>query len=394
MPDNTIIQFNSLDSDAKTLSISFEYQNVGYTIKFPPPETDISKGHTKKNHISVFFLFRAHIQECLQGSIEGNNQRAKNRNISKLSSKIWKKLPYTFKHEFSKYTNRVNEYRTSKVQNSFTSSDVSKQQSYYQKRAYEDIRHTAYSENVTNYAINNHLKNESSILETTAFTSRMEEPIPLANLSFQHLFQNGHEEYEFGRVKLTHSNVDETLYLNVNTTNSLEDLNSIPSAYYETQSLMNSNACEMHGMESLNINSLNFFKSTPLQLQADFSCQSLVTPNEREVLNTENTLTPDINLVPFWDSYAFDIRSNNFVNSVNHNLYENDWLVYEDTQLNSSFELAIPNRHEVDSTEGISELISLLNISEPAFSHMVDSNGYERAHQHQMLMQGICRTAL
>ncbi|CAG8785575.1 11748_t:CDS:2, partial [Dentiscutata erythropus] len=260
MTDNTIVQFKYLDSDTKTLSISFEYQNVGYTIKFPPPETDISKGHTKKNHISVFFLFRAYIQECLQGSIEGNNQRAKNKNISNLSSNIWKELPYTFRNEFSKYTNRINEYRTSKKQNPFTSSDVGsskkviKQQSYYEKKTYEEIRHaeeSTYSESVANDAINDHLKNESSSLE---------EPIPPANISYHPLiFQDGYEE----------------------------------SVYYGIQ-----------------------------------------------IFDTGNTeLTHYINLMPFLNSYTYDIRYNNFVNSVNRNLYENDLLVYEGTQLNPSFEM-------------------------------------------------------
>ncbi|CAG8834106.1 24800_t:CDS:2, partial [Gigaspora margarita] len=314
-------------SDAKTLSISFEHQNVRHKIKFPPPETNISKGN---KNISVFFLFRTHMQECLQDSIEGNNQ--------------------------------LNEYRTSKEQ--ITSSDdnlskkVIRQQNYYQRRTYEDIHHTKTSTySVTNDDINGHFKNEYSRLETTTSTSLMvKEPMPQANLSFQPLiFPNRYEECEFENVKLTHSSVDETMCLDVNITNYLE-------AYYGIQSPVNSSVYEMRGMESNNINPLSVFKSAPLQCP---TCQSLVTPNGYEVFDTEITeQTYDISLTPFLDLY-----------SVNDNPYDNGLLTYEDKPANPSFELAIPNGREVDSIDDISKFN--INISELALSHVENSTGYE-----------------
>lgn len=281
------------------------------------------------------------MQECLQDNIEGNNQRAKNSNISKLSSNIWKKLPYTFRNEFSKYTNRVNEYRTSREQNPITSSDdnlskkVIRQQNYYQRRTYEDIHHTKTSTySVTNDDINGHFKNEYSRLETTTSTSLMvKEPMSQANLSFQPLiFPNRYEEYEFENVKLTHSSVDETMCLDVNATNYLE-------AYYGIQSPVNSSVYEMRGMESNNINPLSVFKSAPLQCP---TCQSLVTPNGYEVFDTENTeQTYDISLTSFLD-----------LCSVNDNPYD--------------------------------------NVSELALPHVENSTGYEmyemEVNQHQMPM--------
>ncbi|CAG8778755.1 15862_t:CDS:1 [Gigaspora margarita] len=366
MSKNTIIHFTSLDSDAKTLSISFEYQNDRHFVKFPPPETNISKGNKKT---SVFFLFRAHMQECLQDSIEVNNQCTKNSTISTLSSDIWKELPYAFKNEFSKYTNRVNEYRTSKEQNPFISSDdnlskkVIRQQNYYQRRTYEDIHHTeASTYSVTNDDINGHFKNGYSSLETTTSTSLMvKEPMTQANLSFESL--NKYEECEFWSV---HSSVDETMCLDVNTTNYLE-------AYYGTPSPVNSSVYEMRGMESINISPLNVFKSAPLQRPADFSCQSLVTPNGHEVFGIENTeLTHNISLTSLDLCTSDFFRSNN---SVIDNLYDSDWLMYEDKVVNPSFDLPIPNRREVDSMDDISKFN--INLSELALRHMENSTGYE-----------------